>query len=93
METLLRGALASADVVIELAGLPPMVVSLATEPGDAPPNALLAALRPAVTLRLSGVQIVRSAPYGEPRTGAPWGVVLVGGAALGLVVLIWAIAR
>jgi len=93
MNEIVQRLLGNAVVVVELAGLPPMSVSLDPGPSDAPPNALLSALRPAITLQISGVNVHHSAPYGDPRQGIPWGVVLVTGAALGAVVVVWAVAR
>lgn len=93
MEPLLSRLLANSDVVIELAGFPPLVISLDPGPASAPPNALLSALRPAVTLRASGVKVLRSAPYGEPSQGAPWGVVIAMAAAAGAIVVCWAVLR
>lgn len=73
---LLRGAV----VTVELAGLPPIIVGL-----DGPPSAITKALRPKVTLTHGGATLYTTAPHGDPRVGFPTAAVVLGGAALGLV--------
>jgi hypothetical protein len=64
------------EVTLELAGLPPVTFSL--EDDGAPPNPVVAALRPRFTLRRNGVVLLSQAPYGSPEEGVPWGLVLAG---------------
>lgn len=70
------------DITIELAGLPPLTLSL--EDDGSPPSPILSALRPRVTLRRNGVVLVQQAPYGAPDDGVPWGLVFAGALLLGV---------
>ncbi len=93
MTDILQALLSTAQIEVELAGLPPMTISLDPGPAGEPPNAIVSALRPAVTLRVGGRTIVRQAPYGEPTQGVPWGAVAVICALGGVGLLGWAVIR
>lgn len=84
----LAGLLDAAEVEIEVAGLPPLRVGVG---GESSP--LARALRPAVTLRVGGAQLVRVAPHGEPSQGFPLAGVAVFVGALGLGALVWLALR
>jgi hypothetical protein len=78
--------LSDAEVEVEVAGLAPF--RLALKPDGGPPNPVLAALRPKVTVRKGATVLAVAAPYGEPRDGAPVALLAIAGGAIVAAVLL-----
>lgn len=89
MSAALSSLLQNVTIEVEVAGAPPVTVSL----GGGEPSPLVKALRPAVTIRANGTQLARFAPHGEPSQGFPVVPVVGVGAALVLAVLTWLALR
>lgn len=70
-----------ATVVVEVAGAPPVTVSLDPK---SEPSPLAQLLRPKVTVKSGDAVLYSSAPYGEPSQGFP----VVAVAVLGLLALV-----
>lgn len=88
MDGLADALLSGAEVWVETTVTPPMRVDLT--PSGQPPGALEKFLKPKVTLRRQGTDLLRIAPHGEPGEGYPVALLLAG--ALALLLLLFSAA-
>jgi hypothetical protein len=76
MPNLIEGFLEGATVEVEVAGLPPISVSLNPNDPPGPLSPLIKSLRPSVTIKRGGETVYSLQPYGSPSEGFPTGLVM-----------------